>query len=310
MQGFYKQSKPLVGNAQPVEVLAGKTFTNANGNNNTGTMTNRSGSSPRASSTGADGAGNLDFQVPAGYYDGVTSLRSNDPDFVSANVKGGVSIFGLAGKTEVVDTTEASAPATAGNILNGKVGFVNGSKVTGTMTNRSGGDSSAAQNQSFGGYAVLVPPAGYYDGAANSRVVLQDLDFVASNIKAGVDIFGLTGTLVVGKQFATGSALPSSGFLSFTDTAGASSNAYYLEVTGLSFTPSTVIAFVTGGNNSSILANSTMPINNSIKVTVGAAVINWRFTGNVYMNAGGFRLPINATMSQNEMNRMTWFAFE
>jgi hypothetical protein len=51
---------------------------------------------------------------------------------VTGNIKAGITILGVAGKTEVVDTTEAAQPAGEADIANGKVAFVNGVKVTGT----------------------------------------------------------------------------------------------------------------------------------------------------------------------------------
>ncbi len=51
---------------------------------------------------------------------------------VTGNIKAGITILGVAGKTEVVDTTEAASPAAAEDIANGKIAFVNGAKITGT----------------------------------------------------------------------------------------------------------------------------------------------------------------------------------
>ena len=118
------------GNATTADVLEGKTFSSeVAGVNVTGTMPNR-------------GAviitpGTADQVIPAGYHNGAGKVVG-DPDLVSANIKAGANIFGVAGKTEVVDTTETTAPASAGDILAGKVAFVNGQKQTGTMPNRTG----------------------------------------------------------------------------------------------------------------------------------------------------------------------------
>jgi len=70
--------------------------------------------------------------VEAGYYE-ATTLSAVDTDLDSDNIKAGITIFGKAGKTEVVDTTEAVNPITAGVVLDGKIGFVNGDKITGTL---------------------------------------------------------------------------------------------------------------------------------------------------------------------------------
>jgi hypothetical protein len=72
---------------------------------------------------------------PAGIYEGSITI-TGDTNLVSGNIKSGISIFGVSGKTSVVDTV--SGTATASQILNGQIAFVNGASVTGSMTNRSG----------------------------------------------------------------------------------------------------------------------------------------------------------------------------
>jgi hypothetical protein len=69
--------------------------------------------------------------VEQGFY-AATTLHAVDADLATANIKAGVTIFGIEGKTEVVDTTEAGNPAAAGDIALGKIAFVNGAKITGT----------------------------------------------------------------------------------------------------------------------------------------------------------------------------------
>jgi hypothetical protein len=68
--------------------------------------------------------------VEAGYY-AATTLSAEDTDLATANIKSGVTIFGIAGKAEVVDTTEVGNPAVAADLASGKVAFVNGVKITG-----------------------------------------------------------------------------------------------------------------------------------------------------------------------------------
>lgn len=58
-----------------------------------------------------------------------------DTNLISANIKSGTSIFGVSGKTSVVDTEDANA--TAAQILKGQTAYVNGAKVEGSMANYS-----------------------------------------------------------------------------------------------------------------------------------------------------------------------------
>lgn len=86
---------------------------------------------------------------------------------VSANLKAGITINGTVGKTEVVDTTEATLPVAVTDMLSGKVGFVNGVKRIGTMISKIGSATVIIPN---GGDQAI--PQGYYDGViASGKVV-------------------------------------------------------------------------------------------------------------------------------------------
>lgn len=74
--------------------------------------------------------------------------------------------------------------AAAGDILSGKTAEVNGQVLTGTMTNR--GSPSFTP-----GYSNQSIPAGYYSGGT----IYGDTDLLAANIKKGVSIFGVVGSL-------------------------------------------------------------------------------------------------------------------
>jgi hypothetical protein len=70
--------------------------------------------------------------VAEGYY-AATTLSAIDADLATANIKATKTIFGIAGKAEVVDTAEAVTPVTANaDISAGKIAWVNGVKYTGT----------------------------------------------------------------------------------------------------------------------------------------------------------------------------------
>jgi hypothetical protein len=77
--------------------------------------------------TGGDGQ--LTFAIPDGFYTGSKTATAGDLDLAAANIRSGVSIFGVAGDPNVVNT--ASADVTAADILSGRVAWADGSEVTG-----------------------------------------------------------------------------------------------------------------------------------------------------------------------------------
>ncbi|MFM8270047.1 MAG: hypothetical protein ACKN9V_07645 [Pseudomonadota bacterium] len=149
-------------------VLMGKEYWDENGVLQVGTMPERTLS-------------NLNSTVQAGYYD-ADDLTAIDTDLAPGNIKVGTDMFGVTG------TFTSDADAVAGDMLSGKTAYVNGNKVTGSI---------ATQTLSNASTAV---PAGYY---ALTDLATVDSDLVASNIKSGTNIFGVSGTAIVQSGTAT-----------------------------------------------------------------------------------------------------------
>jgi hypothetical protein len=125
----------------------------------------------------------------AGFYDAF-DLNVVDTDLNSDNIRSGVSLFGISGNSNVVNTS--SGDAVAGDILFGKLAWVDGSELTGSMVNV--------------GAQVITPStsntaitAGYHDG---SGYCAGDANLVAGNIKSGTAIFGVNGTLSTPPKYA------------------------------------------------------------------------------------------------------------
>jgi len=114
-------------------------------------------------------------------------IRGYDADFDAANIKDKVSIFGKTG------TFTSDADADGGSIMAGKTAYVKGAKVTGTMLKRVSGDYAADYVAKVGNTLKLgIPDSGYYNDAV--RIQAVDNDWIESNIKKDVNIFGKLGT--------------------------------------------------------------------------------------------------------------------
>lgn len=105
----------------------------------------------------------------------------------TAHDKSGAPIVGTC--TFNADTTDATA--TGAEILSGKTAYVNGVKITGEMKNN--GAVSGVISKKAEAYSI---PIGYHDDAGKVAIsTTEQAKIIATNIRAGVSILGVTGTM-------------------------------------------------------------------------------------------------------------------
>ena len=105
----------------------------------------------------------------------------------TAHDKSGAPIVGTC--TFNADTSDATAAGA--EILSGKTAYVNGVKITGEMKNN--GAVSGVISQKAEAYTI---PIGYHDGAGKVSISsTEQAKIIAGNIRAGVSILGVTGTM-------------------------------------------------------------------------------------------------------------------
>lgn len=91
--------------------------------------------------------------------------------------------------TSTKDSDTQDATAVAGEILSGKTAYVRGAKLTGEMPNR--GAVAGTISTKAGTYNIQ---AGYHDGSGTVGIdSTEQAKIIAGNIKAGVQILGVTG---------------------------------------------------------------------------------------------------------------------
>lgn len=105
----------------------------------------------------------------------------------TAHGKDGEKVTG----TCTFDADTQDATATAAEILKGKTAYNKGAKVTGTMPNNGAVAGSIATKE--GQYTI---PQGYHDGSGKVGIdATEQTKIIATNIRAGVTILGVEGTM-------------------------------------------------------------------------------------------------------------------
>lgn len=149
------------------------------------------------------------YTIPTGYHSGSGTVKISDTEkakIIPTNIKKGVTILGQTGTCEAGTTTSGTdttdATASASDIRSGKTAYVNGKKLTGTIADQPAQTiipSTSDKTIASGKYL------------AGTQTIKGDSKLVASNIKSGISIFGVTGTYSGSSSggSSSGSGLPS-----------------------------------------------------------------------------------------------------
>lgn len=117
---------------------------------------------------------------------GDTATASQILDGYTAHINTGEQVEGSC--TYDADTSDATAQRA--EILLSKTAYVNGNKLTGSMPNN--GAVSGTISTKAGTYTV---PIGYHDGSGTVGISsTEQAKIIASNIKSGVTLLGVTGS--------------------------------------------------------------------------------------------------------------------
>ena len=169
----------------------------------------------------------------------------------------------------------ASGNATASDLLSGKTASTDAGDITGTMANRAG--HVTAESSSVSGTTLRFrPQPGYYDGSTSNSVQLSNANFIAANIRSGVNLFGITGTMPVkpddyrgspGGQYLTHGDMTNGGYFGrYTGIGTGAQISTFATITigSTQFYPSTSIEWVKFGCENKIIFIAQKPIRKSV----------------------------------------------
>lgn len=300
------------------DVIAGKTFYQG-GVKRTGTIIDKAGTLVNVPAYNSNSDNGVDCYPPAGYYNGTTAgVYVSDPYLNTANIKYGTSIFNVAG------SFTSDGNISAGDVINGKIAYSQGNKITGSLVDMPNNVSAASftLGSGSGNLQVRIPTGAYRSVNGTSgypEITVYDPDFVANNIRNSVQLFGLWGNLIEGAPNASGNVTNTGVTLTVTTWTGAantSTASLFIEVSGLSFQPRMITATMYSATYGFVMMHylySGLSHVNSLDWHVFCARTDMgqNFTGMLYhvdgfqtwVNNGNFRLPVLYS------NTWNWYAY-
>lgn len=139
-------------------------------------------------------------------YGGETLIDLTQDDVLASDVAAGKKFHLPSGApatgTNTYDADTSDATAVAAEILSGKTAYKNGSKLTGTMPNR-GAQTGTISTVS----GTVTIQQGYHDGSGSVEIdSTEQAKLIAANIREGITILGVTGTMSGSEDMSATSA--------------------------------------------------------------------------------------------------------
>jgi hypothetical protein len=221
------------------------------------------------------------FTLRAGYYASGFDLQTADANLLASNIAYNVAIFGVTGNVAaIVNTAISSGGASASDILDGKIVWVNGTAVTGAIATKSNFSGTS-------GALSFSIPDGFYDGTRTATAA--DANLSAGNILSGVSIFGTSGSYTN----PTGDAATTdvlSGATFSSATAGFGATGAMANNGAATYTPTTASQTIAAGyhNGSGYVAGDANLVSGNIRsgvsifgVSGSSTVVNTTIASNV-----------------------------
>lgn len=215
-----------VGTATATDVLAPKTIGTDNGIV-TGTIPTQGNQFKSGLWSNPDGDAYVDtyVNIDSGFYPpgSQVTIQAHDPDLLSGNIRSGVNIFGVPGKSTVVDTADAVLDPNM--LVAGYSGYDDGVKKAGQMPNRSAENNHMPGLEStvWAGDRVFIrPPHGFYNGS--TWVTTPAPTLKPENIPKDAAILGIQGTLermTTAEKQAIANEITAKGVLATTNDSNA-----------------------------------------------------------------------------------------
>lgn len=138
---------------------------------------------------------NNQYVNQVGLADGTVLIDLTTDTAVAADVASGKYFHLATGErvqgTNTKDSNTTDANAVAAEILSGRTAYVNKNKITGEMANN--GAATGTISTVSGTYTI---PAGFHNGLGGVSISsTEQAKIIASNIKEGVTILGVTGNV-------------------------------------------------------------------------------------------------------------------